>query len=188
MTDVNDKKWYAMSSPYGREMKVVELLKNESDVTTFVPVRRYERMVGRKSQVRKISERPVIRNLLFVQATEPSMRTLKGKYNQFLQFKMRPKGKGYEPIVVPNKDMESFIAICTHANSQQLKFYKPEEIKELGLRPESKVRIEDGIFAGKEGYYQRIKGTRSKRFVVKIDDFLACSAVLVECRYVKVEK
>lgn len=43
-------------------------------------------------------------------------------------------------------------------------------------------------FAGKEGYYQRIKGTRSKRFVVKIDDFLACSAVLVECRYVKVER
>lgn len=187
MTDVKGKKWYAMSSPYGREMKIVELLKEESDVITFVPMRRFERMVGRKNQVRKISQRPVIRNLLFVQASESSMRILKGKYNQLLQFKMRPKDKGYEPIIVPNKDMEAFIAICTQADSQQLKFYKPEEIKELGLRPEAKVRIEDGIFAGKEGYYQRIKGTRSKRFVVKIDDFLACSAVLVECRYVKVE-
>lgn len=66
-----------------------------------------------------------------------------------------------------------------------LKYFNPDEIGQLGLRPDAKVRIVDGIFEGKEGYYQRIKGSRSKRFVVKIDNFLACAAVLTECKYIK---
>lgn len=147
---------------------------------------RYERMVGRKKRERKITERPVMRNLLFVQSTEQKMRAMKAEYNTVIQFKMRRKGDGYEPIIVPNKDMEAFIAITTHHEAAtDLKYFKPSEIDQLGLRPEAKVRIVDGIFEGKEGYYQRIKGSRSKRFVVKIDNFLACAAVLVECKYIQ---
>lgn len=186
MTSNGIRKWYAMSSPYGREQMAVELLKKESDVDTYVPMQRYERMVGRKKRERKISERPVIRNLLFVLSTEQKMRVLKAEHNTIIQFKMRRKGEGYEPIIVPNKDMEAFIALTTHQESAtDLKYYKPNEIEQLGLRPEAKVRIADGIFEGKEGYYQRIKGSRSKRFVVKIDNFLACAAILAECKYIR---
>lgn len=63
-----------------------------------------------------------------------------------------------------------------------MKYFNPDEIGQLGLRPDAKVRIVDGIFEGKEGYYQRIKGSRSKCFVVKIDNFLACAAVLTESK------
>lgn len=186
MTSNGIRKWYAMSSPYGREQMAVELLKKESDVDTYVPMERYERMVGRKKRERKISERPVIRNLLFVLSTEQKMRVLKAEHNTIIQFKMRRKGEGYEPIIVPDKDMEAFIALTTHQESAtDLKYYKPNEIDQLGLRPEAKVRIADGIFEGKEGYYQRIKGSRSKRFVVKIDNFLACAAILAECKYIR---
>ena len=186
MTSKGTKKWYAMSSPYGREQRAVELLKEEPDVVTYIPMERYERMVGRKKQERKVSARPVIRNLLFVQSTELKMRVLKAKYNTVIQFKMRRMGDAYEPIIVPNKDMEAFMAITTHQEvATDLRFFKPHEIEQLGLRPEARVRISDGIFAGKEGYYQRIKGSRSKRFVVKIDNFLACAAVLAECKYIE---
>ena len=182
------KKWYAMSAPFGREKLAVEQLKDEADVETYVPMEKYERMVGRKRQERKISERPVIRNLLFIKASKERMRKLKADYNTLIQFKMRRIGDGYEPIIVPTKDMEAFIAITTHnKDAKELLYFKPEEIEQLGLRPETKVRIADGIFEGKEGYYQRIKGKRSKRFVVKIENFLACAAVLTECRYIKID-
>lgn len=189
MTSEGIRKWYAMSSPYGREQKAVELLKKEPDIDTYVPMERYERLVGRKKQERKITERPVIRNLLFIQSTEQRMRVLKAEHNTLIQFKMRRNGGGgYEPIIVPNKDMEAFIAITTHREeATDLIYFKPEDIEKLGLRPDAKVRIADGIFAGKEGYYQRIKGTRSKRFVVKIDNFLACAALLTECKYIKLD-
>lgn len=182
------EKWYAMSAPYGREMYAVGQLKDEPGVETYVPMEKYERMVGRKKQERKISERPIIRNLLFVKASEERMRALKAKYNTLIQFKMRRMGDGYTPIIVPTKDMEAFIAITTHKeDAKELIYFKPEEIEQLGLRPDAKVRIADGIFEGKEGYYQRIKGKRSKRFVVRIDDFLACAAVLAECKYIKID-
>lgn len=184
--------WYAMSSPYGREQKVVDMLKTQQDVIPFLPLERFERMVGVMNRTRKVSYRPVVRNLLFVKATEQRMRDLKKEYNTLLQFKVRPKhGGGFEPIIVPNKQMEDFMAIYENVDDDKLEFYTPDEID---LRPNARVIIQDGIFAGKEGYYQQVrskltkKGKKKKRFVVMIDGFLACAAVLAECTYVSVKE
>ncbi len=185
--------WYAMSSPYGREQKVVDMLKSRhDDVTPFLPMERFERMVGQIKRSRKVSYRPVVRNLLFVKATELKMRELKKEYNTLLQFKVRLRHEGgFEPIIVPGKQMEDFMAIYENVDDEKLEFFKPEEID---LRPNAKVVIQDGIFAGKEGYYQQVrsrqakKGRKEKRFVVLIDGFLACAAVLAECSYVSVRE
>ena len=60
---------------------------------------------------RRFSERPIVRNLLFVQATELRMRQLKQDYNTLLQFKVKPQmGGGYVPVIVPDKQMEDFMA------------------------------------------------------------------------------
>lgn len=184
--------WYAMSSPYGREQKAANMLAAMDAVKPFLPLERFERMVGQKSRVRKVSYRPVVRNLLFVNATASKMRSLKKEYNTLLQFKVRPKlGGGFEPIIVPDKQMEDFMAIYENVEDDKLEFFTPEEIE---LRPNARVVIQDGIFAGKEGYYQQVrsksakKGCKCKRFVVKIDGFLACAAVLAECTYVSVKE
>ena len=183
----NIRKWYAMSSPYGREMQAVETLSVEADVETFVPMERFERMVGQKSRTRKITQRPVVRNLLFVKATELRMRQLKQDYNTLLQFKVKPQlGGGYVPVIVPDKQMEDFMRLY-NCPDLELQFYKPEEIEQLHLRPNAKVRIEDGIFAGIEGYYQQVKGARGKRFVVKIEGMLACAGFLTECRFISIK-
>ena len=185
--------WYAMSSPYGREQKVVDMLKSwHDDVTPFLPMERFERMVGQIKRTRKVSYRPVVRNLLFVKATEPKMRELKKEFNTLLQFKVRPRHEGgFEPIIIPGKQMEDFMAIYENVDDDKLEFFKPDEIE---LRPNARVVIQDGIFAGKEGYYQQVrskqakKGKKEKRFVVLIDGFLACAAVLAECSYVSVKE
>lgn len=179
------KYWYAMSSPYGREKKVIEQMNQESDVEAFVPMERYERMVGQKNRVRKITDRPVVRNLLFIHADEVRMRQLKNEYNTLIQFKVQPTPEGsYRPIIVPTKQMEDFMRLYENPDTT-LQFFTAEDIEKLNLRPDARVRIEDGIFAGIEGYYQRVKGANKKRLIVKIEGFMACAAFLMECRYVK---
>lgn len=179
------KYWYAMSSPYGREKKVIDLMNQKKDVEAFTPMERYERMVGHKNRVRKITERPVVRNLLFINAEEDRMRGLKNEFNTLIQFKVQPTSDGgSRPIIVPDKQMEDFMRLYENPDTE-LEFFKADEIEGLNLRPNAKVRIEDGIFAGVEGYLQRVKGANAKRFVVKIEGFLACAAFLAECKYVK---
>ena len=198
--------WYAMSAPY-REMKVADYLKAKEDIKVFLPLERCERMVGQHIRKRVISYRPVVRNLLFVKATPGRMRDLKQSYNSMLQFKTRPMDGHSEVITIPDKEMEDFMALCENVEDANRHFFLPGEIK---LRPEARVRIEDGVFAGLEGYYQKVKechsekgkakgsqsekgkakgsqsekGKDEKCFVVKIEGFLSCAAFLTECNYV----
>lgn len=183
------KQWYAMSSPYGREMQTVKALETyETDVEPFVPMERFERMTGQKNRVRKITERPVVRNLLFVNATAGKMHELKQKYNTMLQFKMKPQvGGGFIPIIVPDKQMDDFKRLYDHVDTSALQFFRPEDLEKLNLRPNARVRIEDGLFAGIEGYYQQVKGAKGKRFIVKIEGFMACAAFLTECRFISLK-
>lgn len=183
------KQWYAMSSPYGREMQTVKALETyETDVEPFVPMERFERMTGQKNRTRKITERPVVRNLLFVNATAGKMRELKQRYNTMLQFKMKPlQGGGFIPIIVPDKQMEDFKRLYDHVDTSALQFFRPEDMDKLNLRPNARVRIEDGLFAGIEGYYQQVKGAKGKRFIVKIEGFMACAAFLTECRFISLK-
>lgn len=178
--------WYAMSAPY-REMKVVTHLKTNQDIKVFLPLERCERMVGQHIRKRVISYRPVVRNLLFVKATPGRMRNLKQIYNSMLQFKIRPMDGHSEVITIPDKEMEDFMALYENVEDANKHFFLPGEID---LRPEARVRIEDGVFAGLEGYYQKVKGCKNEKgkaekcFVVKIEGFLSCAAFLTECNFV----
>lgn len=178
--------WYAMSAPY-REMKVADYLKAKEDIKVFLPLERCERMAGQHIRRRVISYRPVVRNLLFVKATPGRMRDLKQIYNSMLQFKTRPMDGHSEVVTIPDKEMEDFMALYENVEDANRHFFLPGEIN---LRPEARVRIEDGVFAGLEGYYQKVKGCKSgkgkdeKCFVVKIEGFLSCAAFLTECNFV----
>lgn len=178
--------WYVMSAPY-REMKVVTHLKTNQDIKVFLPLERCERMVGQHIRKRVISYRPVVRNLLFVKATPGRMRNLKQIYNSMLQFKIRPMDGHSEVITIPDKEMEDFMALYENVEDANKHFFLPGEID---LRPEARVRIEDGVFAGLEGYYQKVKGCKNEKgkaekcFVVKIEGFLSCAAFLTECNFV----
>lgn len=190
--EVHDKQserqyWYAMGSPYGKETKIASVLKIKDKVDTFLPLVRVERMVGQVIRKRKVDYRPVVPNLLFVKDTEQGMRDLKAKYNSMLQFKVCRYEGLFRPIIVPDKQMEDFMRLYNNVEEDKRMFFNPDDIV---LRANAKVKIEDGIFAGVEGYYQQVrskttkKGTREKCFVVKIEGFLACAAFLTECNYV----
>ena len=104
-----------------------------------------------------------------------------------LQFKIRPMDGHSEVITIPDKEMEDFMALYENVEDANKHFFLPGEID---LRPEARVRIEDGVFAGLEGYYQKVKGCKNEKgkaekcFVVKIEGFLSCAAFLTECNFV----
>ena len=177
-----------MGAPYGRETKVVGYLKaKEAAAQTFIPLERVERIVGVNIQKRLVSYRPAVRNLFFVNATEENMRSIKQKYNSLLQFKVKPTENGFTPIIVPDRQMENFMFLYDNVDEDKREIFSADEID---LRPNAKVMIKDGIFAGRVGYFQQVKskltkkGGEEKRFVVKLDGLLACAAVIAECQYV----
>lgn len=78
-----------------------------------------------------------------------------------------------QPIVVPEKEMLSFIAVAGTLNEQLLYLKEVNEIIEKG----DLVRITEGIFKGVEGYVIRIK--RDRRVVVIVKDIIAVATAFV---------
>ena len=77
--------------------------------------------------------------------------------------------------VVPEEQMRNFIAVAGNEDEQVL-FMSPEEV---ALSKGDKVRITGGVFEGVEGQLMRVKNSRGKRVVVKIDGITAVATASI---------
>lgn len=159
-----DLYWFAMRATYGRGMKIKEQLEM-LNIENFIPMH-YVISVANKRKKRMLV--PVINNLIFVHTTPETIKEVKGGI-PYLQYMVGTENKKRYPIVVPDLQMEQFIAI-SQTNEEGLIYLKPEEIN---LAKGTKVRIHGGVFDGKEGIFVKVKGSRSKRVVIAIDDVIA---------------
>ncbi len=158
--------WFAMRVTYRREMKV----KAEMDalgVQAFVPMRR---IIQRGSRLRNALE-PAIHNLIFIHATEEKVQALKKSRPQ-LQYMMRQMDGKMEKIIVPERQMEDFMKVCTAS---------PDfvEIVSAGETPAvqgQEVMVVSGPLQGVRGCFQRIAGHRARRLIVTIPG--ACAATI----------
>ncbi len=156
--------WFAMSAPYRNELKVQKQL-DEFGIRSFIPMREdvVERR-GRKSRVMV----PAVSNLVFVHAMASTIRTVKPRIPR-MQYKTMRSGEKNIVITVPEKEMNDFIAV-TSAMAGNVTYYAPEEIC---LTKGTRVRIiGGGLFDGAEGVLVKMKGHRSRRFVVAIHDLI----------------
>ena len=133
--DLTRIQWFAMSA-YKNEKKAEEMLKGKDGLEYFIP------------------------NLVFVHASRKQITDFKKKYN-FLQFMMWEKSTGLKYIVVPDKQMESFIKIASQYEENTI-YYKPEEID---IRKGTHICIYGGKFNGVKGVFMRVKGKRRRRVV-----------------------
>ena len=157
----NDILWFAMSSPYRRELKAKAFLESKN-IECFVPMR-YE-VVERKSGIKRRELVPAIHNLIFVHTTREIIRQLKYGVD-FLQYRTFPHNGKNVPIIVPDKQMLQFIAV-TESHNEELIYLRPDELQaEKGQR----VRIHGGTFDGIEGVLVKIQGKRRRRVVVEIE-------------------
>ncbi|MBR5298270.1 MAG: UpxY family transcription antiterminator [Parabacteroides sp.] len=157
--------WFAMSATFGRELKAKTYLESQS-VQCFVPMR-YEMVKDkRQGKIRKLV--PAISNLLFAYTTKSRIQTLKTGV-EFLQYKTILEGGKNTPIIVPEYQMQQFIAVCETLN-EHLVYLAPDEVN---LEKGTPVRIVGSTFDGVEGTFVRVKNKRKKQVVVQVQGVAA---------------
>lgn len=161
-------RWYVMRA-YKCEAKAEKILL-ESGIRYFVPKIYVLRTSLSRGETRKKKRVlvPAIPGIVFVHASQLAIVQLKKTYN-FLQFVTRKILGVTEYLTVPEQEMDNFIKVASHYESS-LTYYTPDEIQnEKGIR----VRIHGGAFDGVEGTLLKVKGKRSKRLVVSIENVSA---------------
>lgn len=164
--DLTRIQWFAMSA-YKNEKKAEEMLKGKDGLEYFIPKHYAVRVYHGVKSKRLV---PVIPNLVFVHASRKQITDFKKKYN-FLQFMMWEKSTGLKYIVVPDKQMESFIKIASQYEENTI-YYKPEEID---IRKGTHICIYGGKFNGVKGVFMRVKGKRRRRVVVMLEGIMGIS-------------
>lgn len=157
--------WFAMSATFGRALKAKDFLESRS-VSCFVPMKYDVVSDGKQGKVRKLI--PAINNLLFVRTTRSNIQALKSEVD-YLQYLTRPEGARRVPIVVPDHQMEQFIAVCDSYN-EKLVYLNPSEIN---LAKGTPVQIIGGPFDGIEGTFVKVEGVRNRRVAVLVPGIAA---------------
>lgn len=157
--------WYAMSATFGRALKAKEFLESRS-VRCFIPMKHEVVSDGKNGKKRQLV--PAISNLLFVHTTRSCIQALKTQLG-YLQYLTRPDGIRRVPVVVPDRQMEQFIAVCNTYN-EKLVYLNPSEIN---LEKGTPVQIIGGAFDGIEGTFIKIEGVRNRRVAVLVPGIAA---------------
>ena len=159
--------WFAMSAPYRRELKAKRFL-DDRMVENFIPMK--QTIVEKKYGIKSRELVPAIHNLIFVHTTKEKIKSLKQGVD-FLQYHTTPVNGKNIPIVVPERQMQQFIAATTAANTE-IKYLHPSEIE---IKKGTPVRVHGGVFDGVEGYYMKIKGKRNRTVVLLIENVTAAA-------------
>ena len=160
----NKAVWFAMSAPYRRELKAREFLATRG-IESFVPM---TKAIVEKGHTKSSKIVPAIHNLIFVHTTKEIIQQVKQGVD-YLQYRTFPTDGKNRPIIVPDKEMEQFIAV-TRERMDELTYLKPEDID---IAQGTRVRIHGGTFDGTEGIFVKIKGKRKRRVVVLIEGLAA---------------
>ena len=171
-------KWYALRDLKRPNAKqpAYKLLEKEHKMEVFTPKK--EKIVTQKGKRVKM-EVPFIPDLLFVHDALDNIDPIVEK-TETLQYRYRTGGEHYEPIVVPDTDMERFIYAVN--NSESLKYYLPEEVSPQMYGRQ--ICIVGGPFDGYEGNLLTMRGSKAKRLLVELKGLLAVG-VEVEPEYIQ---
>ena len=167
-----------MSAPYRRELKAKEYLEKKG-VECFVPMRR--ELINKPGGAKQRKLVPAIHNLIFVHTTRERIRTLKQGVN-FLQYHTRPLNGKNVPIIVPDTQMQQFIAI-TNAGNDSITYLRPEEVD---IKQGTKVRVHGGVFDGTEGFFVKVQGKRSRRVVMLIEGITAVALTEISTDFIEI--
>ena len=135
----------------------------------FIPMQ-YKISIRRGRKVRALV--PVIRNLVFVHARPSEVQRFKSQIT-YLQYITDTRSG--QKIIIPDHDMQRFIAVAGTYNDHLL-YFQPEE---LNLSKGTKVRITGGDFEGQEGVFLKVKGVRDRRVVIAIQGIIAVALATI---------
>ena len=166
-----------MRATYRRELDAVRLLESEN-LGCFVPMQ-YKISIRKGKKVRALV--PVIHNLVFVHARPSDLKRVKSQVSYLQYITDTRSGR---KIVVPDAEMQRFIAVAGSYNDHLL-YFQPEE---LNLSKGTKVRIIGGDFEGQEGVFLKVKGARDRRVVIQIQGVIAVAMATIHPDLIEVIK
>lgn len=143
---------------------------DKNNIENFVPMR-YQFVVKNGQRTRELV--PAVHNLVFVRSTRKKIDEIKEENATSLPLRYIMNRETRLPIIVPESQMHSFIAVAGN-HDQQAIFLDSAECQ---ARKGDRVRIVGGIFEGVEGEFLRIKGDR--RVVVAIQGVMAVATAFV---------
>lgn len=180
MTSRDDKeelRWYVMRDLKRANAKLPAYKQlEEMKMEIFVPMK-WSLKIRKGIRVRE--EVPFIQDLLFVHETRSRLDTVVEK-TPTLQYRWL-RNTWREPMTVTDTDMERFINAVNSSNSPQ--YYLPEEVTPAMYR--HKIRIVGGLLDGYEGKLITSRGSKVKRLLVELKDFLAVG-VEVNPEYIQI--
>lgn len=171
--------WYAMRVPYRNELKVQSKLKDRG-IETFVPKRKKIVKKGGKTSYELL---PAVNNLLFVHSSLSVIKNLKTEIENLQYLMNKCEGKNSHAIV-RDSEMQQFIKVVENFE-EEITYFAPEEVN---IEKGTKVRIIGGEFDGIEGIFVKVKGKRSKRVVIMLDNLLAVAMAEVDSDLIEVIK
>mgnify|MGYP001087387728 FL=1 len=166
--DKETEVWFAMRATYRRELEAMHLLE-KANLGCFIPMQ-CKISIRRGRKVRALV--PVIRNLVFVHARPSEVQRFKSQITYLQYITDTRSGR---KIVIPDHDMQRFIAVAGTYNDHLL-YFQPEE---LNLSKGTKVRITGGDFEGQEGVFLKVKGARDRRVVIAIQGIIAVAMATI---------
>ena len=169
--------WYAMRATYRREPDAMRLLEEEH-LGCFVPMQ-YKIVMKRGKKIRALV--PVVHNLLFVHACPSDVKRVKSRVSYLQYITDTRSGR---KIIIPDVDMQRFIAVSGTYNDHLL-YFQPDE---LNLSKGTRVRITGGDFEGHEGIFLKVKGARDRRVVIAIQGVIAVAMATIHPDLIEVIK
>ena len=171
LRDKNKQYWFVIGSRnHMKELQIRDEARNIG-LEAFVPVI-YAYKVIRGQKQRKLI--PAINGFVFVKATTTEMEELILK-SKFTIYPKKSSFSGREEfLTIANRDMENFIAVI-EKSQENITYFKPDEIP---LNPGDRIRIQGGLYDGREGIIMRIKSKRNKHLVVQIPGLLVAAVEL----------
>lgn len=157
--------WFAMSATFGRALKAKETIESHS-IRCFVPMKYAIVSDHRQGKVRRLV--PAISNLIFVYTTKTIIQNLKSSI-PWLQYLTRHDDGRNVPIIVPEYQMQQFMAVC-ETHDEHLVYLAPEEVN---LEAGTPVRIVGTPFDGVEGTFVKVEKSHRKRVVVLVQGVAA---------------
>lgn len=171
------KHWYALRTTYGREAKAYTYLISKG-ITAFYPTIMIDKLIDGRVKSVEVSRIP---NIFFAYGTRNEIENLvyDNVHLPFLRFYYRyynpsasalsvaaksniPKGLAKEPLIVPNRQIETLKIICAAENQDTIVTTEPIHKFEKG----ELVTVKDGPFAGAVGVVARFKGQQRVGIVI----------------------
>ena len=158
---MSEEKWYVLGSlKRNQELKIRDELRR-ANYDCYVPLRYTVKTI---KGVKKRLMLPAISGLIFIKGRLEDLQE-KIKFNKNTLYLRKSTFSNKEDyLTISDSEMQNFIAITSKAG-ENITYFSPDEIK---FHPGDKIRVNGGVFDGREGVIMRIKGKRKKQFVVSI--------------------